>query len=237
MSAGLEASGIEVGWGGKPVLRGVDFRVGEGEVVGLLGPTGAGKTTLFRVLVGELRPDAGTVRLDGNDVTRLPLWRRARMGVGYIPQTPSVLPDLDVRSNLRSFEKLVGGPRRGVAHWAALVGLDHRLTVKAGALSGGERRLLEVARSLVARPRVLVCDEPFAGIDPLGATRVAETLRQQARGGVGVVLSDHHAAIALRICDRAGLLLDGRIAVWGEPDVLASDPLVRERYLGESMDG
>ena len=219
------------------MLRGVDLCVGEGQVVGLLGPTGAGKTTLFRVLVGELKPASGAVRLDGEDVSKLPLWRRARLGVGYIPQTPSVLPELDVGANLHSFEALVGGTRRGARHWAQLVGLQHRLQVKAGSLSGGERRLLEVARSLVARPRVLVCDEPFAGIDPVGATRVAETLREQARQGVGVLLSDHHAAIALRICDQAGLLLDGRIAVWGEPEELASDPLVRERYLGVTMDG
>jgi lipopolysaccharide export system ATP-binding protein len=206
-------------------------------VTGLLGPTGAGKTTLFEVLVGERTPESGSVWLLGAEVTQKPLWRRARMGVGYIPQTPSVLPDLDVRGNLESFERFVGGERKGAVYWADLVGLGPRMKVRAGSLSGGERRLLEVARSLVARPRVLICDEPFSGIDPVGAMRVAETLRSRAGEGLAVLLSDHHASIALRVCDEAGLLLDGRLEVWGTPDELMSDGLVRERYLGGSMDG
>ena len=208
-----------------------------GRVTGLLGPTGAGKTTLFEVLVGERTPERGSVWLLGAEVTQKPLWRRARMGVGYIPQTPSVLPDLDVRGNLESFERFVGGERKGAVYWADLVGLGPRMKVRAGSLSGGERRLLEVARSLVARPRVLICDEPFSGIDPVGAMRVAETLRSRAGEGLAVLLSDHHASIALRVCDEAGLLLDGRLEVWGTPDELMSDGLVRERYLGGSMDG
>jgi len=233
----LEARGVEFNRGGCSILRGIDLQVDAGRVIGLLGPTGAGKTTMFGVLVGELQPAQGTVLLDGVEVTKLPLWRRARMGVGYIPQTPSVLPDLDVRGNLTSFEALVGGGKRGAGYWAQVVGLEHRMGVRAGALSGGERRLLEVARSLVAKPRVLICDEPFAGIDPVGAMRVAETLRARAGQGLGVLLSDHHASIALRICDEAGLLLDGKLAVWGTPRTLAADALVKERYLGASMDG
>jgi lipopolysaccharide export system ATP-binding protein len=237
VSAVLEARGIEVSRGASLVLRGVSLSLHAGRVTGLLGPTGAGKTTLFEVLVGERTPERGSVWLLGADVTRKPLWRRARMGVGYIPQTPSVLPDLDVRGNLVSFERLVGGEGKGAAYWADLVGLGHRMSVRAGSLSGGERRLLEVARSLVARPRVLICDEPFSGIDPVGAMRVAETLRSRAGEGLAVLLSDHHASIALRVCDEAGLLLDGRMEVWGTPDELTSDGLVRERYLGGSMDG
>ncbi len=224
-------------WGTTLVLRGVDLSVKPGRVTGLLGPTGSGKTTLFRVLVGELMPTGGGVWLDGREVTRQPLWRRARMGVGYIPQTPSVLPDLDVRGNLRSFEQLTGAQRQGVLHWARMVGLEHRLRVRAGALSGGERRRLELARALVASPGVLVCDEPFSGLDPVGAMQVAEMLRTQAMRGFGVLLSDHHAAVALRVCDEAGLLLDGRVVVTGSPEELAKDRLVRQRYLGGSLDG
>ncbi len=233
----LEARGVHVRWGGTEALRGVDLCVKSGRVTGLLGPTGAGKTTLFRVLVGESRCERGAVYWDGQEVTREPLWRRARMGIGYIPQLPSVLPDLDVRGNLDCFEALVGGQKRGAEHWAQVVRLGHRMRVKAGALSGGERRLLEVARSLVARPRVLICDEPFSGIDPMGARRVAKTLRRQADVGVGVLISDHRAATALRICDEVGLLLDGRLQVWGSPEKWSHDPVVRERYLGKSMDG
>lgn len=237
MTALLEARGVEVRWGATAVLRGVDVVIDSGRVTGLLGPTGAGKTTLFRVLVGETQPVVGRVRMEGRDVTALPLWRRARLGIGYLPQGPSVLPDLTVEGNLVAFEKLIGRDRRGARHWAEVVGLEHRMGVLAGVLSGGERRLLEIARSLVAGPKVLVCDEPFSGIDPVSAMRIAETLREHAAGGLGVVLSDHHASIALRVCDEVGLLLDGRVESWGPPERWKSDPLVRERYLGGSMDG
>ena len=235
MSFVLEACGIEVSRGGISVLRGVSLSLRVGRVTGLLGPTGAGKTTLFEVLVGERVPDAGSVCLLGKNVEKLPLWRRARMGVGYIPQTPSVLPDLTVRENFVCYERLVKAEAKGAAYWAEMVGLECRMGVRAGSLSGGERRLLEVARSLVGRPQLLICDEPFAGIDPVGAMRVAEMLRLLAAEGIAVLLSDHHASIALRVCDEAGLLLDGKVRMWGTPSELVSSPLVRERYLGCSM--
>ena len=229
----LEAREIAVVIGSTQVLRGVDLRVDAGEIVGVLGPTGAGKTTLFRALVGEIRPARGAVLLDGLDITREPLWRRARMGVGYVPQVPSVLVDLTVAANLDTFEALAPrADRRGARAWGSHLELEHRLSVRVGELSGGERRRLELGRALVARPEVLVCDEPFAGIDPAGAERIGDLLRTEAARGAAVVLADHHVAEALRICDRAALLVDGRIEVTGTPDVFRDHPLVQGRYLG-----
>ena len=233
----LEGRGLTVRYGRARVLRGVDVAVESGRVLALLGPTGAGKTTLFRVLVGDLAPEEGRVWLAGRDVTGLPIWKRVRCGLGYIPQAPSVLPDLDMGSNLRVFEKLAGRGERGPEYWAGVVGLSHRLSLRAGDLSGGERRLLEMARALIGQPDVLVCDEPFAGIDPAGAMRVAELLRDRAAHGLGILLSDHHAAIALRVCDEAALLVDGAIVVRAPRDRFAAEPMVRDTYLGGSLDG
>jgi lipopolysaccharide export system ATP-binding protein len=229
----LEARGVAVTLGSADVLRGVDLSVSSGQVVGVLGPSGAGKTTLFRALVGEIRPTRGTVLLDGRDLAREPLWRRARMGMGYVPQVPSVLWDLSVEANLDTFEALAGrGQPLGAPAWAASVQLEARLHVRAGELSGGERRRLELGRALVARPGVLICDEPFAGIDPAGAERIGDLLRREASRGAAVVVADHHVTEALRICDLAALLVDGKIEVVGPPDAFREHPLVRGRYLG-----
>ena len=214
------------------MLRGVDVTLETGQVLGVLGPTGAGKTTLFKALVGELVPSQGQVWLGVQQVTTLPLWRRARLGIGYMAQGPSVFVDLSVRNNLVTYEALAKRGNRGASYWAQRVGLDKRMDVRAGDLSGGERRLLELARVMVMEPKVVVCDEPFAGIDPLGAGKVARQLRMLANGGVGVMLSDHHAAIALGICDRAGLLVDGAIQLWESPQRWQADERVRRYYLG-----
>jgi lipopolysaccharide export system ATP-binding protein len=230
----LTARAVDVRYGKTLVLRGASVSVSSGQVLAVLGPTGAGKTTLFRALVGEALPSRGTVTLCGRDVTREPLWRRARSGLGYVPQTPSVLPDLTVIGNLNTFERLVGGKVTGAEHWASIVGLGHRLGLRARDLSGGERRRLELARSLIGRPVVIVCDEPFSGIDPLGARKLAALLRAEADRGLAIVLADHHASLALEICDRAILLLDGEVMREGAPQELRQDPVVRERYLGTS---
>ncbi|HKQ71576.1 MAG TPA: ABC transporter ATP-binding protein, partial [Polyangiaceae bacterium] len=201
---------------------------------GVLGPSGAGKTTLFRALVGESPIAAGRIELDGQNISGDPLWKRARRGIGYVPQSPSVLWDLTVEQNLTTFESLTRSvePPLGAAAWAGSVELADRLDVRAGALSGGERRRLELARALVGRPRVLVCDEPFAGIDPAGAERLGDLLRRRADDGVAVVLADHHVSEALRVCTRAVLLVDGRIEASGPPDAFREHPLVVGRYLG-----
>jgi lipopolysaccharide export system ATP-binding protein len=228
----LVARGLRVARGGKDVLRGVDLEARSGEVLGVLGPSGAGKSTLFRALVGEDPPDQGVVSIAGQDVTHWPLWRRARAGVGYVPQGPSVLWDLTVRQNLDAFRLItrVGSEDASIA--ATRVGLEGRLDVRAGELSSGERRRLELARAVTRLPRVLVCDEPFAGVDPVGAERLGDLLQALAKEGAAVILADHHVAEALRVCSHATLLLDGRVAVSAPASEFPSHPLVRGRYLG-----
>jgi lipopolysaccharide export system ATP-binding protein len=228
----LVARGLRVTRGGKAILRGVDVEARLGEVIGILGPSGAGKSTLFRALVGEAPPDEGTVMLDGNEVTAQPLWRRARQGMGYVPQGPSVLWDLTVHRNLEAFRRIAGLPPESPRVAAARVGLEERLGVRAGDLSGGERRRLELARAITRPPRVLVCDEPFAGVDPVGAERLGHLLLEIAGSGAAVLLADHHVAEALRVCTRAVLLLDGLIAAAAPAGEFSEHPLVRGRYLG-----
>ncbi len=228
----LRARGLRVLRGGKAILRGVDLDARGGEVVGVLGPSGAGKSTLFRVLVGESEADAGTVHLGGQDVSGWPLWRRARAGVGYVPQGPSVLWDLSVRDNLVAYRRIAGVPSADPEAEAARVGLDHRLDVRAGELSGGERRRLELSRAITRSPSVLVCDEPFAGVDPAGAERLGQLLVSLAEAGATVVLADHHVEEALHVCTRALLLLDGAVAVDAPASSFRDHPLVQGRYLG-----
>jgi len=213
-------------------VRDVDVSAEAGEVVGVLGPSGAGKSTLFRALVGETRANGGRVLLDGEDVSTWPLWQRARAGFGYIPQSPSILWDLTVAENLDTFEQVANGEVGDAKKSAERVGLEHRLDVHAGELSAGERRRLECARALVRKPKVLICDEPFSGVDPVGAARLGELLRDVAKGGTAVLLADHHVEEALAVCARAILLLDGSVAVDATPEAFVEDPLVRGRYLG-----
>jgi lipopolysaccharide export system ATP-binding protein len=233
---GIAARGVHVVLGGKAILRGVDLAARPGEVVGVLGPSGAGKSTLFRVLVGETAAESGTVALHGTPVTSWPLWRRARAGVGYVPQGPSVLWDLTVRENLDAFRAIARRPREDARAAASRVGLEERLEVRAGELSGGERRRLELARAVTcpagSTPRVLVCDEPFAGVDPAGAAKLGDLLRDLAEQGAAVLLADHHVTEALRVCTRAVLLLDGAIAVSAAAAEFPDHPLVKGRYLG-----
>lgn len=236
MTVALRGSGLRLARGPKAILRGVDLEARAGEVLGILGPSGAGKSTLFRVLVGELAATAGTVSLLGEDVTKLPLWGRARRGLSYVPQTPSVLWDLTVRDNLATYHRVVHGPGDGgkaTAILAEKVALSDRLDVVAGELSGGERRRLELARAVTRPPKVLVCDEPFAGVDPQAASRLGDMLRALAvEDGVCVLLADHHVEEALRVCTRAMLLLDGEIAVEADPETFREHPTVVGRYLG-----
>ncbi len=228
----LSADAIHVVRGGKAVVRGVTIEARSGEVLAIVGPSGAGKSTLFRALVGELTVSSGRVVLDGENVSAWPLWQRARRGLGYVPQTPSVLFNLTVRANLATFHRIVHGDDGDPSATAARFGLTARLDVAAGELSAGERRRLELARALVRPPRVLICDEPFAGVDPAGSARIAGLLRDLAVGGVAVVLSDHHVAEALALATRAVLLLDGEVATESDPASFRVHPLVRDRYLG-----
>ncbi len=239
MTAAIAGIDIRVSRGTKTILRGVNMSAGPGEVLGILGPSGAGKSTLFRTLVGEIGLAAGRVDLLGEDVTKLPLWARARRGLSYVPQTPSVLWDLSVRENLASYHRVVypksndQAETKAITSLALRVALDDRMDVRAGELSGGERRRLELARAITRPPKVLICDEPFAGVDPQQASRLGDMLRALARSeGVCVVLADHHVEEALRVCTRALLLLDGEVAAEAEPDAFREHPLVASRYLG-----
>jgi lipopolysaccharide export system ATP-binding protein len=228
----LRAEDLSVRLGKQQILSDVSLDVAEGEVLGVLGPSGAGKSTLFRLLVGELSPERGRVFIGDRDVTREPLWRRARAGLGYVPQTASVLLDLSVERNIRSFEQIVGAERRPAEERAREVGLEDRVGVRARDLSGGERRRLELLRALIAEPSVLVCDEPLAGVDPALAARIGEVLRRQADRGAAVIVADHRVHEVIEFCDRALLLLDGRVEVTCDPGEFLEHPAVRRRYLG-----
>jgi lipopolysaccharide export system ATP-binding protein len=228
----LRGERLHVTRGGKEILRGVDIDARSGTVLAVLGPSGAGKSTLFRALVGELPTASGLVSLDGTDVSRWPLWRRSRAGIGYVPQTPSVLWNLTVRGNLAAYHTIVHDDPGDTRAHARRVELEDRLDVPAGELSAGERRRLELARALVRRPRVLICDEPFAGVDPVGSARIARLLAELAAEGVAIVLADHHVAEALALATQAMLLLDGKVATLGDPASFQEHPLVRGRYLG-----
>jgi len=231
-SPALVVEGLSVELGGVRVVDDVSFEARAGEVRGIFGPSGAGKSTLFRVLAGEARPSRGTVRLLGEDVTSTPLFRRARRGLGYVPQTPSVLFDLTAHDNLRAFAALA--PAFSLARGLAIaetLGLTARLDVRASALSGGERRKLELTRALAAAPRVLLCDEPFAALDPETKVVAAGLLRAAADAGACVILADHDIRQALPICDRAWLLLAGKIHADAPPELFQKDPGVRAHYV------
>jgi lipopolysaccharide export system ATP-binding protein len=228
----LKAEGVRAVLGGNEVLRGVDLAVPKGRVVGVLGPSGAGKTTLFRVIAGELAPTGGAVRILERDVTGLPLWARARAGLGYVPQTPSVLLELSVEENIRSFERAARVSAMPIAERAKEIELESRLAVRASDLSGGERRRLEILRALIAEPKVLILDEPLTGVDPAAAARLVRLVRARAELGMAIVLADHRIGEALRMCDDALLLVDGRIELSAAPAEFSSHPAVLRRYLG-----
>lgn len=226
----LAARGVSVRRANHVALRAFALELSAGEIVAVLGPSGAGKSTLLDALSGMI-PHAGTVVLDGRDVSAEPAWKRARGGLGYVPQGPSVLGDLSVGENLGTFAKLAarGGSPSAVA---TEVGLDGKLDVLARDLSGGERRRLELARALVAAPRVLLCDEPFAGLAPRDLFAIASVLRARAAAGLAVVVSDHHVEEALALARRALLLVDGAIVAETPASAFLAHPDVIARYAG-----
>ena len=235
----LQAESLIKSYGGRRVVNDVSMRVDAGEVVGLLGPNGAGKTTSFYMIVGLVRPDSGRVRLDGEDLTELPMYARARRGVGYLPQEPSVFRKLTVEENLMAIlETLDLSPaarRQRLATLLGELGLARLAKSKALALSGGERRRLEITRALVTSPSFILLDEPFAGIDPLAVVDIQGIVTQLKERGIGVLITDHNVRETLGICDRAYILNDGAVLEEGLPTHIAESPQARAIYLGEKF--
>ncbi len=221
----------------REVVKGVSLEIGPGEVVGLLGPNGAGKTTIFYMMVGLVRPDAGSVWISGEDVTRLPMHRRARLGLGYLPQEPSVFRKLSVRENIMAFleeTQLSPGERKErLERILSEMRIAHVAETAGYSLSGGERRRVEIARSLVISPLFLLLDEPFAGIDPISVADLQHVILGLKEREIGVIITDHNVRDTLKVCDRAYIISDGEILLSGRPEEIAESPRVREIYLGE----
>jgi len=233
----LRAAGLEKSYRRKVVDR-VDLEVGEGEVVGLLGPNGAGKTTTFNMVVGLVRPDGGKVTLDGCDLTRLPMHQRARRGLGYLPQEPSIFRRLTVRENFLAVLELQKGLDKKARHaraeeLIAEFGLSHVEGSLGETLSGGERRRAEIARSLIPGPRVMLFDEPFAGIDPINVGELQKEIGRLRARGLGVLITDHNVRDTLGICDRAYIIAQGAILEQGTPTQIAASVRARAVYLGD----
>jgi lipopolysaccharide export system ATP-binding protein len=233
-TAVLSARGLRKSFGGREVLRGVDVDVGAGEVVGLLGPNGAGKTTAFRVLIGFLRADGGEIAFGGRRIERLPVHERARLGLGYLPQSPSVIAGLSVSDNVQAILEERGHSDAEPRTKRALeqAGLARLSTQRAGTLSGGERRRLEIARLLSLEPRVVLFDEPFTGVDPLAAEDLRQRICRLRESGVGVLLTDHNVGETMRVCDRISLLVGGRVVCAGTPAEVRADAEAQRLYLG-----
>jgi lipopolysaccharide export system ATP-binding protein len=233
----LQAVELSKAYRGRKVVDDVDLEIGQGEVVGLLGPNGAGKTTTFYILVGLARPDSGRVLLDGDDITDLPMYLRARNGISYLPQEPSVFRQLTVEENLlavlETLEMTPEQQRDRLEDLLAKMGLEGVRGSRGYTLSGGERRRLEIARSLVLEPSFVLLDEPFSGIDPLTVVDIQRIIADLSKAGIGVLVTDHNVRETLSVTDRAYIINNGRIFRAGTPRELSSDAEVRRVYLGE----
>ncbi len=232
----LQTKGLVKAYRGKRVVNGVDISVGRGEVVGLLGPNGAGKTTSFYMIVGLLRPSSGQVLFEDKDITRLPMYRRARVGVGYLSQEPSIFRKLTVEENIMAIlETLpISGRERKLRLQYLLEELDIAALAKhkAYTLSGGERRRLEITRALVTSPKLLLLDEPFSGVDPIAVYEVQQIIKRLRDKGLALLITDHNVRETLSIVDRAYLIYQGKVVSEGTSDFLINDPTSRKLYLG-----
>ncbi len=235
----ISAQNLEKSYRGRRVVNGVSFDISQGEIVGLLGPNGAGKTTTFYMTVGLVQPSKGHVFLDDTDVTTWPMYKRARSGIGYLPQEASVFRKLTVEDNLRLVLELAGQSRKAIRQkideLSQELHITHILQSTGNVLSGGERRRVEIARALATEPHFILLDEPFTGIDPVTIEEIQEIIFRLKKRNIGILITDHNIAATLRITDRNYILIDGRIQAEGTGQQIANDPHVRKHYLGEQF--
>jgi lipopolysaccharide export system ATP-binding protein len=235
----LAVHSVEKSFGTRKVVRGVSIYVRRGEAVGLLGPNGAGKTTVFYMITGLIKADRGAIELDGHDVTKLPMYQRARLGIGYLPQEASIFRGLTVEQNIRAVLEVVEPSKK--KREAELDSLLDEFNIgrlrksPSIALSGGERRRVEIARALATRPNYMLLDEPFAGIDPIAVGDIQDLVRHLTNRGIGVLITDHNVRETLGLTDRAYIVYAGEILTEGSPDEIVNDPDVRRLYLGEEI--
>ena len=239
VSSGLVATGVGKTYKKRPVVRNVSVQLRRGEAVGLLGPNGAGKTTTFYMIMGLVKPDTGGITLDGTDITALPMYRRARLGIGYLPQEASVFRGLNVEQNIMAVLEVVepDADTRGLMldELLAEFGIAHLRRTPALALSGGERRRVEIARALASQPSYILLDEPLAGIDPIAVGEIRDLVGHLKNRGIGVLITDHNVRETLEIIDRAYILHDGQVLMEGRPDEVVAHEDVRRVYLGENF--
>jgi lipopolysaccharide export system ATP-binding protein len=237
---GLTVVSIAKSYDRKVVLKDVSLHVGRGEVVGLLGPNGAGKTTCFYSIMGLVKPDSGHIQLDGADITGLPMYRRAILGLGYLPQETSIFRGMTVAQNIMAVLEVAQRDkalrRERLEQLLGEFHIAHLRDAPAMALSGGERRRCEIARALAADPSIMLLDEPFAGIDPISISDIRDLVRELKKRDIGVLITDHNVRETLEIVDRAAIIYDGQVLFAGSPEALVADPNVRRLYLGESFE-
>lgn len=235
----LAVHSVEKAFGSRQVVRGVSIYVRRGEAVGLLGPNGAGKTTVFYMITGLIKADRGAIELDGHDVTKLPMYQRARLGIGYLPQEASIFRGLTVEQNIRAVLEVVEPSRKKREQQLDSLLDEFNITrlrkSPSIALSGGERRRVEIARALATRPNYMLLDEPFAGIDPIAVGDIQDLVRHLTNRGIGVLITDHNVRETLGLTDRAYIVYAGEILTEGSPDEIVADPDVRRLYLGEEF--
>ncbi|MDR3533544.1 MAG: LPS export ABC transporter ATP-binding protein [Rhodopila sp.] len=238
-SGGLTARAVGKTYKGRPVVRNVSVTLRRGEAVGLLGPNGAGKTTTFYMIVGLVKPDTGAISLDGADITRLPMYRRARLGIGYLPQEASVFRGLNVEQNVMAALEVIepDAATRDMMldELLAEFGISHLRRTPALALSGGERRRVEIARALATQPSYILLDEPLAGIDPIAVGEIRDLVKHLKDRGIGVLITDHNVRETLDIIDRAYIMHDGQVLMEGVPSEVVAHEDVRRVYLGEKF--
>jgi lipopolysaccharide export system ATP-binding protein len=238
-AARLFADGISKSYNSRKVVDDVAVHISTGEIVGLFGPNGAGKTTSFYMIIGFIKPDSGKILLDSEDITGLPMFMRARKGITYLPQEPSVFKKMSVEDNLKAILEFHGEDGETMGHRVLELleafKLEHLAKNAADSLSGGERRRLEIARALMIAPRFMLLDEPFSGIDPISVSDLKKIISGLKKRGIGILLSDHNVRDSLPLCDRAYVLNDGKVLLEGTPELVAKDRIAREVYLGEEF--